>query len=139
MWVFCKSGFYSVVQHRDLPNELLVRCRAREDAEKLIEWLNANLVAYIDEDTGAATEAEKYEVEETPEADYRFRVLVPRIEFMNFMADEVFALDYPNFKEEIEKQADGDFHRCTVYSWVWRNMLDFQTAKSKKERLHDRI
>jgi hypothetical protein len=35
MWIFCESGFYSIVQHEDDPNTLIVRARIKGDLERL--------------------------------------------------------------------------------------------------------
>jgi hypothetical protein len=110
MWVFDTRGFYSVVQNRDDPTTVLVRCRDREDAQRLADWLSEDDLPI--------------EVHHTPDADYAYRMVVPRLLFGNYLMSAVMDLDYGNFKDrvhEVQGQARAD-----VYLDVWATLLDLQ-------------
>ena len=106
MWLFTPLGFYSVVQHRDDPDTMLVRARVREDLERLRD----------DHLPGA-------EVIEGAGTDYRFRVLVPRAAWEQAAAALARDVDYPNFKSEVARTDGG---RARVYGRVWEIMWDLQ-------------
>ena len=62
MWIFCKYGFFSAVQHKDKTDKLLIRARFEGDLERL---------------AGGLPEDERKlcsSITETPHADYRFRM-----------------------------------------------------------------
>lgn len=106
MWLFTTQGFYSVVAHRDEPDKLLVRSRAREDIEALHRQI---------------PDLEPFE---DPDADYRWRAVVSRAEFERAVTQLVAAIDYPNFKSAV-----GDRHspeRSALYEEVWWKMLPLQ-------------
>ena len=80
MWIFNKDGFFSAVEHRDNPDQLMVRARCREDIEQLANKLDAEVV-------------------HTPNADYAYRVTLQKSVFADYMRDAVMDLNYPNFKD----------------------------------------
>ena len=81
MWLFCKSGFFSAVAHLDKPGTILLRARFRGDLERLC----------------AAHDLDTATIAETPEADYRFRMELPKADWARVAAEEAAAIDYPNF------------------------------------------
>ena len=83
MWLFTTQGFYSVVAHRRDPGRLIVRARAREDLEVLREQI-PELRIYSD-----------------PDADYRWRGVVTRAEWVAAVAELATELDYDNFKRAV--------------------------------------
>ncbi len=117
MWIFCKQGFVSIVQHRHLPGKLLVRARARPDLE--------NFVRVLDEISG-----KEHSIQETPRADYRFRTVACKRTVARAMARIAVDIDYPNFKDA----AHGDRVRDSAYIRVWRAMADFQADKEEGDR-----
>lgn len=114
MWIFCKQGFVSIVKHRLLPGMLLVRARVRDDIE--------NFVRLLDEISG-----KKHPVEETPDADYRFRTVACKRLVAKVVSRIAGEIDYPNFKDEVH----GDRQRDLAYMKVWRAMVDFQAEKEE--------
>ena len=54
-------------------------------------------------------------VEETPDADYRFRATVPQTAFADAVKAEAEAVDYPNFKSAVH---DGSA-RDAAYMGCW--------------------
>ncbi|MFN8161678.1 MAG: hypothetical protein U0R52_11620 [Solirubrobacterales bacterium] len=106
MWLITTSGFYSVVQHRREPGKLIVRARRREDIEALRELI-PSLRPYSDRS-----------------ADYRWRAVVTRPEWVAAVAQIAGEIDYPNFKSAVaERQGPDRAHR---YAEVWRTLLGLQ-------------
>ena len=106
MWLFTTDGFYSAVTHREAPDTVVVRARARDDVLRLIEAVGQGTLA------------------ETPHRDYRFRVCLPRDTWAAYVAAAAQAIDYPNFKAAIAERQGAD--RAHIYGAVWAAMFAFQ-------------
>ena len=111
MWLYLKTGFYSIVYKAPCKaDELLVRTRSKADIDKLRNLLK-----------------EKYQVDaeviDTPKADYAYRMRVPRKTFAAFMADIALELDYDNFKNTIHA---NDYQRHDAYLKCWETMYAWQ-------------
>ena len=104
MWVFCKYGFFSAVQHKDKPGTLLVRARFKGDLERLVESMT--------EDEHKLCSS----VVETPIADYLFRMEIPKDVFAKVMERITSEIDYENFKDSVHEgngsQRDYAYMRC---------------------------
>lgn len=83
MWVFIPGGFVSIVAHRDKPGTVLVRARRRADLPRFF---------------AAGGTKVKVAVQETPDADYPFRVEASRSRVSNLVMLHALAIDYDNFK-----------------------------------------
>jgi hypothetical protein len=107
MWILFDGGFVSIV-HKDCPpGSLLVRARVRKD-----------LVAFIT--MGRPGPMPK--IVRLPEADYRFRAVVPRPIVKRSLAAIADAVDYPNFKDRVH-ESQG-IERARVYSNVWSDLYE---------------
>jgi len=107
MWIFCKDGFFSAVQHLDRPDLLLVRARFTGDLEKLRRALDAD-------------ERKKCgKITKTPEADYLYRMIVPKNVFANYLSRSAHCIDYPNFKNAVHS---SDMRRNEAYFGCWEEM-----------------
>lgn len=96
MWVFSRHGFCSVKESSD--GDLMVRFRTRKHADHF---------------SSACGQAP---IHVTEDADYRFRIIVSRDVFAGAMADEVRAIDYPNFKASIP---DDDVRYAGALHGIW--------------------
>ncbi|WP_295581409.1 hypothetical protein [uncultured Lamprocystis sp.] len=105
MWVFLSDAFLSIVAHRDRPDDLLVRARIAGDLERVFPG---------------------YPVEITPDADYRFRAVIPRTQVAQALADQATTIDYRNFKGSVR---DSDRH--DAYMQVWHVMRQAQKSGSR--------
>jgi len=91
MWVFTVYGFYSVVcapsqdGARAETNTLMVRARVRHHLETLQSRFS-NLA--------------DCSIRETPDTDYRYRIVVPKARWKEVVAQMVEELSYGNFKVE---------------------------------------
>ena len=93
MWVFTKTGFISIVQHREQVDLMIVRARCAVHLQSLFPGT---------------------EVLETKNADYRFRAFVHRDVVKNVLTAAIDALDYSNFKDSI---ADAQYHDAAMRVW----------------------
>ena len=105
MWLFCKSGFFSAVQHIDAPGTVHVRARFAGDLERL-----------------CGAHGVKPCVQVTPSADYRFRMDFPRETWARIVSEEAAAIDYTNFKAAVH---DGTA-RDEAYFGAWVAMRNGQ-------------
>lgn len=109
MWVFTTQGFYSVVAHRDNPERVIVRVRAREDLEALRQQIPSLRIL------------------EDADADYRWRAIVAHEKWVAAVAILAAGIDYTNFKSAVgERQG---IERERLYSRVWREMRGLQERR----------
>lgn len=90
MWIFLNNAFLSIVDPKasyaggngPVGDKILVRARFKGDLERVFSM----------------KEMPALKIEETPDRDYRFRVLVPREVVVAMIAVEIRNIDYSNFK-----------------------------------------
>jgi hypothetical protein len=111
MWLMTTSGFYSVVEHRRDPERLVVRARAREDIEALREWIPG------------------LEPSSDADADYRWRAVVSRAEWVVALAQIGSEIDYPNFKAAVAQRQGAE--RATFYTEVWQVLRRIQRREGE--------
>jgi len=113
MWIFTSTGFVSVVVHRDDDTRLVVRGRDRAS----LASLRARTDAPLDPWQGH---------------DYAHRVVVTRAEFEAWLATEVEAITYTNFKTSAQLRRGGRY--AQVLHDVWEVMAAFQVAVQRGAR-----
>ncbi len=134
MWMMTKYGFYSVVEHRDDPQTVLIRARARKDLEELCEVADSLSRQYGSRVATGFT-PDRILLDDT--ADYRFRLIVPRQAWMEVTLHLCEGVDYANFKNAV-KERDPD--RADVYMRVWSALYSIQTAtKRLSDSMLDRM
>jgi len=109
MWLFSKTGFISVVAHRDKPKHLMVRARVMEDLE-----------GFLDRCPTSALKSVK--IVTTLDGDYRHRVVVKRKHAAVAIARMVDEIDYDNFKNAVH----DDSPRDAAYMAVWTALSRLQ-------------
>jgi len=102
-----------VTVSRQEPDKMQIRARAREDLERLAEFAK-NLGWQFGP------------VIETPQADYRYRLLIKRDEWPALAHDLAEDVDYSNFKNEIH-----DPYRHRLYEDVWQTMYGLQIRSTR--------
>ena len=107
MWLFCKHGFFSAVEHRDNNDLIMLRARFRGDLENLIN-------AYFP-DSGI-------EVTETPCADYLFRCVITKAQWSDAVSRIAREIDYDNFKNSVHDGTERD----TAYLKCWYSLRSAQ-------------
>jgi len=116
MWMMTPRGFYSVVQHRDDGEIVLVRARARADLVRLQD---------------AHPALREYEIAHTPSADYPARLIIPRAEWnraLEILSDEI---DYDNFKNAVKERQHAQ--RAATYLGVWSKLHQIEWEERKPE------
>jgi hypothetical protein len=104
MWIYSEIGFFSIVEDQaSKGRNLLVRARVDTDLEALI-------------DLGHQHGMRGGRIRETPDADYRFRVSLPRRTVLDLVAVLTGAIKYPNFKGRIGASKHG--RRLGLYSRI---------------------
>tara|TARA_B100000579_G_scaffold201818_1_gene165044 strand:+ start:1837 stop:2178 length:342 start_codon:yes stop_codon:yes gene_type:complete len=112
MWIFSLDGMLSIVRHRDHDDRFLVRSRARGILERRFP---DNTVIVDDE------------------ADYRYRVIVPREVLLSELMSELDSLlraGYTNFKLESQMYGDPAYNRAL--GSVWMSMLRYQSSLEER-------
>ena len=102
MWVLLNNAFFSIVKNRNKKNELLVRARIKGDIEKVFPEANTF---------------------EDKNADYRYRAFIETSIVANKISNEIFKINYDNFKNSISKD---DFNRTIAYGNVWKELYKLQ-------------
>lgn len=108
MWICLNDAFVSIVEHKDNPDILCCRGRFEGDLQR----------AFDGHMTGQP-------VQQTPTADYEFRVELPRAVVQRALAAHVASINYRNFKGSVRNDQLHD-----VYLRVWTVM------KSEQDRLY---
>ena len=113
MWIASTAGWFSIVQHRELPDTFMVRARIKGDLVNLKELchLPQNIVA-------------------TPAADYPFRLIVSGAEKTAIIVALADGVDYPNFKSEVAKLPDQKA-KLPAYHKVWEVMTGVEDPKAR--------
>lgn len=114
MWTMTKIGFYSVVQHRADPNDVLIRARSKQDLENLLDFARKTLasVGGLNDEVGA--------IEATiARADYPFRLSCTKVAWATLMGAMIGDIDYDNFKTRIGKSSPARAH---TYGLVWQDL-----------------
>ena len=118
MWIFCKLGFFSAVEHRERPDNLLIRARFKGDLERLYKAMDQ------------ISRSECGPIQETPDADYRYRMECPKIWFSEVLREQAEEIDYDNFKNAVHEGTVRD----GAYMDVWRALWAAQNfGKNRKK------
>lgn len=123
MWIFTRYGFYSVVCARNQDSArpdtdtLMVRARVRHHLEKL-----QNRFAAL---AGCS-------IRETPDTDYRYRIIVPKACWRDVVVQMVEEISYANFKDEAARSL-GFGGRDYIHALhdVWSRLYDLQEQKQQ--------
>jgi len=108
MWIFLNNAYLSIVRHRDLPDQLLVRARYKEHIKAAFP--HASVI-------------------ETPDADYLFRAVVHEAAVADAICGAIMDIDYDNFKNSIP---DDRYHTACLN--VWTTMYTYQQRGSRNAK-----
>jgi hypothetical protein len=96
-----------------------VRSRAKADLERLIEHIV---------DSGRGLPATADDIIETPEADYRWRILMSKGQWIDVAEMLADAIDYENFKNAAHStQSDKPLMA------IWNAMADYQSGTIRRQ------
>ena len=125
MWLQTTYGFYSVIEHRDDIDTLMVRARSRDDLVALCDEVAAGIRR--DYNKGDAEGFDTESIVYTPDADYAYRLVVPRKAWMEVSLRLMADIDYPNFKNAVSER---DPERANLYHDLWLSLLSIQKPLS---------
>lgn len=97
------DAFFSVVKDRNNEDGVVVRARVEGDLENVFGSDKKVIV--------------------TDDSDYRFRLFLDQEYVKNVIANRIENINYPNFKNSINKT---DYERKRYYTDVWGVMYDWQ-------------
>lgn len=106
MWVITKIGFFSLTNHRDQPENMMVRGRVRSDMERLVAMLPKQHV--------------HSDIIDTSDSDYRYRIIADRRAVGDLIGNLAAEMDYIGFKDNI-KETSGET-RADIYFGVWEDL-----------------
>lgn len=99
MWLFTRHGFFSVVaNHR---GDAVVRARRREHLESLLDRMDLHR-----------------RIVTLEHADYRYRVMIPKMSWIEISSQLAEDIDYSNFKAEAQKTIGIDDYTKMLHE-VW--------------------
>lgn len=101
MWLYCKSGFFSAVEHLENPNLIHVRARFKGDLERLCKEHGIEPAVSV-----------------TPANDYRYRMDFVRPTWAEIVKEEAMRIDYTNFKAAVHDGTERD----SAYMGAWSAM-----------------
>lgn len=104
MWIMLSDAFISIVAKDCGPDELLVRARRAGDIRKVF---------------GRGVKVTRY-----TKSDYLYRAVVKRTAVASALANEIWNVDYPNFKDSVR---DDKLHNA--YLRVWTAMAEVQPLR----------
>ena len=119
MWLQTTDGFFSVVEHRDNDELVLIRARTREDLENLTRY-----------------DAEGFDDEHIIEdlaADYQWRLIAPRAAWLEVLTKLTNEIDYDNFKDAVKKKQGPE--RASLYMNIWTILRRLQYGNPEKRDL----
>lgn len=117
MWMFTKIGFVSVVKDAGAPQNVWLRFRCLQDAERFRAF------------SVEAAVARPATVMSTPESDYPYRMRLHRVDWLELAAALAGDVDYPNFKQAALED-DTCPSRWQAYHEVWGIMRQFQHRRT---------
>lgn len=116
MWIFNRDGFFSVAATKFCqPGHVAIRSRKKEHLESLMSrhGIEAEILVF-------------------PEADYRFRIQIPKSDWGRVMQEEAMSLDYNSFKDAMaDSGASADYLRA-MFS-IWATVHKIQTEELPRD------
>lgn len=110
MWVMHPDGgFYSAVEDKADPNQLVIRARVRADLQRLKPYLPHDFKLKI-----AANEG----------TDYPYRIRMTRQQWADVLAIFARKIDYTNFKDAVYARQGAE--RAHAYSRIWGVLLNLE-------------
>ncbi len=110
MWIFEPNGFFSIVENRDNPEEVIIRARFKTDLENLSKKVTF-----------------RSSIIKTLNADYHYRAFADKTIVANYLFNAALNIDYLNFKSTIKNA-----NRHSLYLDVWDIMRKAQDDKPSK-------
>jgi hypothetical protein len=116
MWVMTDRGFYSAVQSKTNPDQIVVRGRVRSDLVALVKLVDRKVPI-----GGKAT-------------DYPHRVVLSRDEWNGALAQMSEAIDYTNFKDSVTARQGHERHDVYMRVWSALHQLSHMGGRRRRRR-----
>jgi hypothetical protein len=115
MWIFTTHGFFSITRTRQQPEMMQIRARQKEHLQNLQKRFTADGFGMLGN------------IIETPDADYRFRIITEPATVQIVLANLADDINYPNFKSACHA-AGFDDNRTYINALhaVWTTMYSTQ-------------
>ncbi len=121
MWVFTKEGVFSAVWDKYCRgDEVMIRSHSKDDLCRLAK----RIIGYCNDDL----------IFEAEDADYRYRIKMPKTVWSEYLADCALQIDYPSVKKHIIP--DNDPLRKDAYYQVWESLYRWRSKKDRRELEH---
>lgn len=108
MWVFAECGFYSAVDAGK--GKVKVRARVKKHLTALIARCKLDV-----------------QIQETTGTDYRYRIILDKVLWVDAVTQLADAIDYPNFKGRVSKTRDKAYEHALHE--VWSTMYSLQPRR----------
>lgn len=120
MWIQTRHGFFSIVEHREDVNTVLIRARDRDDLVNLC-GVAADWKRKENGPRPAGFEADRIIRDDA--ADYLWRLIVPRGAWREVSDWLMLDIDYDNFKNAVKEKNPS---RATLYMRIWTTLYEIQ-------------
>lgn len=127
MWVFTRTGFYTVVENQKDKSTVLLRARVRTDMRDFLD-------SYVY--TGKEATKSQYKISFHLNYDYPYRVILPKSVFAKAMEQASMDIDYEKFKEAVRKEQGPA--RSNFYTMIWSKLIDLEKDKSRIRNYFER-
>lgn len=119
MWVYTTKGFFSIVEDRDNPDQVIIRARLKKDIDNLKRIFDS-----------LKLRAKKIAV--NSRADYRYRFTADRMDWITVMIRLMVGLHYANFKDAVYDTESGEMKekRHETYLNIWMTMRELQDLEN---------
>jgi hypothetical protein len=111
MWVFTTYGFFSAVLSREAHDEIMIRGRSKPHLLNLRDRFFGHLKLKVKTSTGT---------------DYKYRIIVPRHEWILAAGRLAAEVNYNNFKSAVEEDLPLDTEYIDATHRVWSVMYQIQ-------------
>ncbi len=122
IWIFTEHGFLSVVAYDTS------RDRDMNERTKALVDTGADLLLARTRDEGDMQRLQallpQVEYTRTDNADYRYRTVLTKPEWLDFISQVTDTLDYANFKDRVTEALGRDRHDLLMR--VWSTMRELQ-------------
>jgi uncharacterized protein YbgA (DUF1722 family) len=115
VWIYSSIGFFSLTNHRDRPDTVMVRGRVRSDMERFLQAL--------------PEAARQSEIIETHDTDYRYRILADRQATGDVVGKLAANMDYIGFKDTVADKY-GNL-RKGIYMSIWELTHELQEYENR--------
>ena len=123
MWIYSTKGFYSIVQNRGNPGQVIIRARLKKDIDNLKHMFDS-------------LKLRTTKIAVSSRTDYRYRFTADRMDWISVMTRLMLDVHYPNFKDAVYRSESGDLRdkREEAYLRIWTLMRSLQSfEKSNKD------